>query len=118
MGWCIFAAQLPLPQTSAHSLRFITKYGWIYIKQTQIHYRKRKLNEAGKHAELTTVHELRADPTDRSQRKGGLTVSELRADGLSAIAYGDYDPWRRPAPKRDFILEQVYSDGRPTNVVV
>jgi hypothetical protein len=47
---------------------------------------QRKLNEAGKHAKLATVHELRADSTDRSQRKGDLTVSELRADGLPTIA--------------------------------
>ena len=43
---------------------------------------KRKLNEAGKHAKLSTVRELRADSTDRSQRKGDLTVSELSADGV------------------------------------
>ena len=47
---------------------------------------KRKLNEAGKHAKLSTVRELRADSTDRSQRKGDLTVSELSADGVPTIA--------------------------------
>ena len=32
------------------------------------------------------MRELRADSTERSQRKGDLTVSELRADGLPTIA--------------------------------
>ena len=47
---------------------------------------QRKLNEAGKHAKLSSVRELRADSTDRSQRKGDLTVSELSSDGVPTIA--------------------------------
>ena len=38
------------------------------------------------HAKLSTVRELRADSTERSQRKGDLTVSELSADGVPTIA--------------------------------
>ena len=34
------------------------------------------LREAGKPTDTATVHELRASSTDRSQRKGDLTVDD------------------------------------------
>ena len=43
------------------------------------------LREAGKPTDTATVHELRASSTDRSQRKGDLTVDDLHADGRQTL---------------------------------
>ena len=44
-----------------------------------------KLKDAGKDPVLSTVHELRASSTDRSQRKGDITATGLHEDGLPTI---------------------------------
>ena len=45
----------------------------------------RKLREAGKPTKPATVHELRASSSDRSLRKGDLTVDELATDGRQTL---------------------------------
>ena len=49
----------------------------------------RKLREAGKPTKPATVHELRASSSDRSLRKGDLTVDELATDGRQTLSSRD-----------------------------